>query len=215
MKKKYGKNEASGFGKKSTVIMIGSIIAVSLLIGVAMKPVLAGSVSHQPIDPISDENECLPCKVMEIQPGTAPNCKTCKCAMEFAVNHSINKVEEKIDKYGLNHTFAGLDVIITLTVGILEGLILSGFKFHINNISLEENVTYWVNKIGGGKQWYRATELLANLTSIGVGILAYLLKLCKDSGDKSSQVTRQQIRTFPQIIIKFINWIRIVQLTIQ
>ncbi|KYK27473.1 hypothetical protein AYK20_02665 [Thermoplasmatales archaeon SG8-52-1] len=215
MKKKYGKNEASGFGRKNRVIMMGSIFAVILLIGIAMKPVLAGSISHQQIDPISVENECLPCKVMEAQPGKVSNCKTCKCAMEFAINHSISKVEEKIDQYGLNHTFAGLDVIITLTVGIAEGLFLSGFRFKINETALTENVTYWVNKIGGGKQWYRATELLANLTSIGVGILAYLLKLCKDSGDKSSQVIKQQIRTFPQIILKFFNWIKIVRLQIR
>lgn len=215
MKKKYGKNEASGFGRKSTVIMIGSILAVSLLIGTAIKPVLAGSVSHQQIDPISVDNECLPCKVRKIQPGKVPDCKTCRCAMEFAVNHSINKTEEKIDKYGLNHTFAGLDVIITLSLGIIEGLILSGFRFNINDTALKENITYWVNKIGGGKQWYPATELLANLTSIGVGILDYLLKLCKDNEDKSSQVAKQQIRTFPQIIFKFISWIRIVRSYIQ
>jgi len=215
MKEKFGKMEASQNGKTNSVMMIVCIFAVTFFIGTAIEPVLAGSNSsgeivYQPID-----KQCSLSVPKTIDPEFDPDCNTCREAMKYAINHSIENLEKKIEEEGTDHPFWRVDIVIAFSLGIVEGIKESGFEIKINYVKLMDNVDYWIVKMNGDGQWYDATQLLANITGVAVGVTTYLLTLCSEEETRHSQDCTQRIFTISQVITRLFSRIKIFQFSIK
>ena len=197
MKEKFGKKEASHNGKNSSVIMIVCFFAVAIFIGTAIDPVFAGSAQ------------------VKIDPEIEPDCNTCHEAMKYAINYSITNLEKKIEEEGIEHAFWRVDIVITFSLGIIEGIKESGFEIKINYVKLMDNVDYWIVKMNGDGQWYDATQLLANITGVAVGVTAYLLTLCTEEDTRHSQRYAQRIFTISQVFTRLFNRLKIINLSIK
>jgi hypothetical protein len=190
MKKNYGKNEAGYNYKKKTVITIVSMIAVTLLIGMAVQPAIAGPEST--VGTKSQAN------------NQGPKCKTCSEAAAFAVDYMVDHVKANINETYFLWT---VDATILIFQGLVLGYKESGFTIEINEVALKAKIYYWVVKIVG-PQLFNITKFLAGLSAIAIGITEYLLTLC-DGGSRNITynnarlpgfISRSILRIFKKII---------------
>lgn len=214
MKKVFGKNEASYIGKKNTVILIVSILAVAVVIGAAMQPVMAGELSIKENESAATGEECLPCKAQEKIKKEDTKCKTCSCAASHAVKYMINHVHYYIEK-NWNETggywlLLPMDVSLLMFQGIVQGWAESGFTMDIDYDDLREHINKTVDELVG-QQLFPVTKLLASLPAIAIAITTYLLELCNGGDDeaKSLPATTQQTQSFSRITPRFYLLIRI------
>jgi hypothetical protein len=196
MKKKFGKNEASDYRAKNTVIMIVSILSVSLFIGTAIEPVMAGRIPNQQTELAIEE--CLPCKVQE----KPPECETCMDAVELIFNETIIYVTTNLP----NESFPGkgIELLCYIYEGIIIGIDKSDFEFEYDEDELKENITYWIDQFLHPNQEHNITVVLMALVGIVTGVVLYFLKQCNDENSKNLQYPRHEI---PQLIQRTINLI--------
>ena len=188
MNKKIGKNEASHIRIKNTVIMTVSLIAVSLFIGTAIQPAIAGSLSTQGVESEPVEEECTLCAESS---SNLPVCKTCVEAVNFAIDYSMDYVKEKVNNTPVWYPLKVREITIHLRDGIIEGLFKSGFSFkEIDKEELNATIAYWVN-LTVGEQTLNRTLFVAYIGAIAIGITGYLLSLCnkKDTKGRIPSVT--------------------------
>ena len=194
MEKENEKNKAGSLPRHNTLIMIVGIFAVSLFIGMAVQPAIAGEISTTDIN--------------MAQSTPDPQCDSCSEAVLFAVEYMIQHVRENLS--GIYFLWT-VDATLLIVEGLLIGFSKSGFSITINKVELQANVYYWVNKLVG-PQLFTTTKLLANIGAIGIGITSYLLTLCKNPDTTVASVsiieqTTGRIDGFcPVCIIKRIIW---------
>ena len=197
MKKKYGKNEASGLGTKNTVIMIVSILSVGLFIGMAIEPVMSGTVSKLQDKPATVEEECLPCKVNnKIAKEDKIPCKTCGCAVNFAVNYMRNYVNDSLANKKLPYPGWFIDLNMFILLGLIEGFNESHFTFTPNQEKLEKTINYWVNKFLNPQQEFNITKIIMAMVGISAGLIVYLKFLCNNGHIKGLPSPIQLILQF-------------------
>jgi hypothetical protein len=213
MEKNVGKNKAGSIHRNKMVTLIVSIGAIILIIGAAMQPVLAGTVSNIAPDPHTHEEECMPEPIEDPKKVVGSVCKNCTCAMEFAIEYMVKFVDRNL-KDG-PYLLKGGEVVGLIFLGLVKGVRESGFRIVMQAEELKSNITYWVEKLVDPENyWFNVTEILANLAAIAIGISAYLLTLCDDGSDNTStetpfkQITPQNLTIFHKIlslIMKFIE----------
>jgi len=212
MKKNNGKKEASYIGKNNTVIMIVSILAVTLFIGAAMQPVMAGELPIKGNEPAAVEEECLPCKSKEKINKEDTECKTCVEAVSHAVKYMVDHINKSLNGNGW-YLMWPVDASILIFEGIVLGFEDSGFKMEVDYDDLNDFINKTVEKYVG-PQLFPVTKLLATLAAISIGITGYLLLLCNDGDDEAQSLPAitQQTRSVSQVIPRFYWWIRILHL---
>lgn len=215
MEKKFRKNKAGHIPSNKKVTMIISILAVTLFIGAAIQPVMAGTLPDKEPESQTVEEECLPCKGEEpVKVG--PSCKTCACAMDFAVWFMVDFVDDNLAD-GPFLIKSG-ELVGLIFLGLIKGFKESGFKIEIDSEDLKTNITYWVDKlVEPDNYWFNVTEILANLVAIAIGITAYLLTLCGDSSPNLPDETqnKQIITSKTSILTRIITIIIRLSLLIQ
>lgn len=187
--------------KRTTVITITSLLAVSLFIGAALPSAFADSSPEGAVE------ECSSCVASPSRPQDDPSCDTCKEAVYYAVDYMKNHVKENVDGTYFLWT---VDVVILISEGLIEGFKESGFSIEIDQDDLRANIEYWVNKIVG-PQKFTVTLFLAKLGAIVVGVTAYLISLCYDDTQNRSATT-QHSRTISRIMSLLYRWIRVLHL---
>ena len=199
MKKKYGKNEASGLGTKNTVIMIVSILSVGLFIGMAIEPVMAGNISNQITE--SSVEECLPCQVKE----KPPECKTCLDAVNHIINITIDHVKTFYPWDNVTK-FPGwaLELGLFIFDGIILGIKSSGFKFEMNYEELNITIMNWIEKFLDPNQYHTITRVLFCLGAIVVGIGDYLLSQCIEKNKQYIPSPKNVVSEFHNLIMVFL-----------
>jgi hypothetical protein len=165
MEKKYIKNKAGNGPTHNTVIMIVSILAISLFIGMAVQPVIA--------DAVKNKNESHD---LNSQNELKGDCKTCACMVDFTIRYMIKHVKDNLK--GIYYLWT-VDAVQLIFQGTMKGIANSGFNPQVNTVHLKASIYYWVNKLVG-QQIFTTTKLLAVLSAIGVGISGYLLSLCNN-----------------------------------
>jgi hypothetical protein len=213
MKGKFGKKEASHFGKNNAVMMIVCIFALTLFIGTAVQPAIASTITRQNIETYTAEEECTICAPRADIPSTNPNCKTCQEAVSYAVEYMKYYVKDKLKDVNETYFLWTLDVVILISEGIHLGLQQSGFKIEVDKEDLNDNIVYWVNKTVG-PQMFNVTLFLAKIGAISIGVTSYLITLCNGDTSKNSpsfSIHKWSIfRAFP----RFIRWIRMINLKV-
>jgi hypothetical protein len=176
MKKKFGRNKAGGITKKNSVIMIVSIIAVTLFIGIAIQPVIAAPLYSDEAKEV--EEECIPCKYEEEYTLGDAKCKTCVGAVFHSVRYMKDHVRTVLKGRGVYFLWT-VDASILIFEGIILGLQDSGFKFEIDYVDLFQYINNSVNKLVDPANYlFPVTKYLAILFAIPIGITVYLLRLC-------------------------------------
>jgi hypothetical protein len=192
MIKNNGKNQAGNLSKNSAMVMIVSILAVSMFIGIAFQPAIASSVSKEE-------------KKAEIkQPlGPDPSCDSCAKAVAFSIEYMVNHVKSNLN--GVYFLWS-VDATILIFQGLILGLQQSGFKPEINEMELKATVHYWVKKLVG-PQIFTTTKLLAKIGAVGIGITGYLLSLCNNDGTQTTSAYIEQFNNHsPVRIISWMIW---------
>ena len=190
MEKKFWKKKAGYIPNNKIVTMIVSIVAVTLMIGVAMQPVIAGTAQKITPDLQTDESECIPEPTKEPE-NVGPICRNCTCAMEFAIDYMITFVDRNL--HDGPFLIKSGELVGLMFLGIIKGIDKSGFRIKIEPNELESNISHWIKKlVEPDNYWFNVTEILANLVAIAVGISAYLLSQCEDGSDNTSTITPQK-----------------------
>lgn len=210
MEKKFGRNKAGHTPSNKAVTMIVSILAVTLFIGTAMQPIMAGPVSNSNPEPVEVEEECLPCKAAETTSKNPP-CESCACAVNYAVDYMVIFVTANVKDYKFPLWRA--ELVGLIFEGIVTGVIESGFGFHINEKELKAHINYWIDKLIEPENYrYKINEILANIYAIGVGISSYLSTICNNNVAQSLPAPTQQTPSVSKIILIFYMWIKILHL---
>jgi hypothetical protein len=205
MEKKYRRNEAKVFGTKNTVIMIVSILAVGLFIGMALEPITAVSVTNLEAEPASVEDECLPCTIQKkVSKMSPPVCKTCKDAVKHIINKTMEHVQDNFPWEAL--LFPGWAVELSCYVfeGIIKGIQTSDFEFEIDFKELNETINYWIERFLDPHQNHTITKVMFFMNAILVGIGDYLLSQCNDKNLKDLPSASHVIPRFYKLIMAFL-----------
>ena len=196
MEKYNGKKEAGSVPKYNKMLMIISVFAVSLFVGMAVQPVFAGPISTS--------------ETIKNSQTPDPQCDSCSQAVVFAIEYMIKHVKDNLD--GIYFLWS-VDATILIFQGLIIGLSKSGFKPTLDEDELKANINYWVKKLVG-PQLFTSTKLLANIGAISIGITGYLLKLCKNEPTNTATVNIEPtgrigrfcpICIFNRIILKLLH----------
>jgi len=187
--------------KKNNVIFITSLFMSCLFIGAALPSVLAGAISQEQVESVSDET-CPLCRSKSARPVSNPGCKSCNQAVAFAVDYMKDYVKDKVNG---SYFLWRVDITIIIFQGLVKGFKESGYKIEVDENELRANIEYWVNKTVG-LQKFTVTLLLAKLSAITIGVTGYLLTLCIDKDVRSSQVITRKIRNISWIQSESVLW---------
>jgi len=186
MKKDTGKKEAGNFPKHNTLIMIVSIVTISLFVGLAVQPAIA---QKEPAEVIpTNIEECIPCKAAGIPQPQLP-CKTCACAVNYAIGHALTSTKENVSKKlkeNENKLYSGFftDLALWIAEGIFEGLKESDFEFKpkmkdlliVIGENIDEKIEIPVHDLA---------KIVAALNGILEGVGEYLIKVCNNRSQKT------------------------------
>ena len=178
MNKKFGKKEAGDFALNSSLIMVVSVLVIVLFIGVAVQPIMSGTISNVNDGQTIVEEEHISCGCGK--PGTKDaGGKTCTDAIFHAVQYMKNHVNNYIQYLKRNGFYPlwTMDLTIEIIEGLTLGLKDSGFKIKINITDLGNTIQTWVNKLLG-PQVHLITRISVALFAIYIGVTWYLLTLC-------------------------------------
>jgi hypothetical protein len=178
MNKKFGKKEAGDTASNSGLITIVSMLVVALFIGVAVQPMISGTISNVNDGQTMVEEEHISCGCGK--PGTKDtDCKTCSEAVFHAVKYMKDYVNNYIQYLKRNGFYPlwTMDLTIEIVEGLTLGVLDSGFKIKINMTELGNTIQSWVNTLYG-PQVHFITRVTIMLFAIYVGITWYLLTLC-------------------------------------
>ncbi|KYK24737.1 hypothetical protein AYK25_01530 [Thermoplasmatales archaeon SM1-50] len=178
MEGKFGNKKAGVVTRKTGLMMIISMLAVTLFIGVAVHPVLSANVVRNNLQPAADDEEYFYCDCdKEANDGAA--CKTCVEAVFHTVKYMKNHVKNTLEGKGIYFLWTA-DAAILILEGLILGVKDSGYKIEIDYNELKNAVTFWVSKLWGPQMFF-ITRFMARLFAISIGITWYLLTFCIDT----------------------------------
>ena len=102
----------------------------------------------------------------------------------------------------------GVEVAITILVGIREGINASGFKITIDEAALQAIIEEYVNRTDDHNYKYNVTEFIAKLGSTFVAIADYLLTRCDPDEEASKHASSRPTSSISKIILQMYQWLQ-------